>query len=786
MLKLLSNRATHATAVAVAVALLLTACISPQTSGASGTPADTHLYTGELPPPAPLPPAAELPPLPHRPADASDATAMAAYNSGLDAYSTAYQKQQAIAEAHQKAVGELAATAAKGGKDAVAAWESLLVVAGIAVAGPDGTPVSLDGVTGSGWPLSDAELRLHSALAADPGGFMLTDLAHVLDAAFGMGDAELTQQLYTELQGIPDHGFWEVFWAVGPSLTDEHGLVAADHVFLDFAQVEVLLRRLATEAVVTGFELDPDAVTASFTHGAASAGVQLASVRSPHEATATKRPCELSGNPWGQQILNQFMKSHAKFIFDEGLKYLAKAGIMSSAGEWVSGARIFSTYASLLAKFASITASYSLDNAPLVRTKDTHPGEVRDLHITYGFDAQNWEKVRECLNLFLAPAGIEIPGSQAGAPSGIDVELFSDNTDEVLVGGGTGSTTVNSAETDGDGKVTFQLTGAAQTEPVPKQAVADDLTVGVYARNDLKGSDLLNDLGSIPWDAADLYENLGLTLLPELISRGKNITTYGEIAVRDWKLDADFEVTAIGTLEARSAYNIDWACSDLPGKNQSTLEKGTLTADPVEVTALLISNDAGNLGDQAFVFVPRGQDEFTMREVAQSGVGMFPLPVHYTIEKSVATPGTAPMPDHVTNSDACNGVGNGGSSSDHTPPAQDCGVREYDSTLQVTIPEPRTLFAAGQPVGGQLWKHCDDPVQPNEPVVAAQYEVCYGTPTITGGTLPSIADIGDPSVRHFQVEGSFNCSDEGPGELHSLDYSWTLDFCRLTDGKPDC
>ncbi|GMA91381.1 hypothetical protein [Homoserinibacter gongjuensis] len=206
------------------------------------------------------------------------------------------------------------------------------------------------------------------------------------------------------------------------------------------------------------------------------------------------------------------------------------------------------------------------------------------------------------------------------------------------MGGGTGSTTVNSAETDGDGKVTFQLSGAAQAEPVPKQAVPDDLTVGVHARNDLKGSDLLNDLGSIPWDAADFSENFGVSLLPELISRGKNITTYGEIAVRDWKLDADFEVTAIGTLEGRSAYNIDWACSDIPGKNRSTREKGTLTADPVEVTALLISNDVGNLGDQAFVFVPRGEDEFTMREVAQSGVGMFSMPVHYTVEKSVASP----------------------------------------------------------------------------------------------------------------------------------------------------
>ncbi|GMA91382.1 hypothetical protein GCM10025869_19110 [Homoserinibacter gongjuensis] len=284
---------------------------------------------------------------------------MAAYKAGLDAYSTAYQKQQAVAEAHQKAVGELAATAAKGGKDAVAAWESLLVVAGIAVDGPDGTPVALDGVTGSGWPLSDAELRTHAALAADRDGFMLTDLAHVLDAAFDLGDAELTQQLYDELQGIPDHGFWEVFWAVGPGLTDEHGLVAADQVFLDFAQVELLLRRLAAEAVVTGFELDPDAVTVAYTHDAASAGVQLASVRSSGSRAADKRPCELSGSPWGQQILNQFMKSHAKFIFDEGLKYLAKSGIMTSAGEWVSTARTFSAYASLIAKFAAITATYS-------------------------------------------------------------------------------------------------------------------------------------------------------------------------------------------------------------------------------------------------------------------------------------------------------------------------------------------------------------------------------------------------------------------------------------------
>lgn len=798
MRKLFRHPAASAVALVVTTALLLSAC-TPSQGGTSGTPGDTNLYMGELPPAATLPPSPELPPLPRRPDNLDDASAMATYNQALVDYNAVYQQKQAVADAHQKAVRELAATAAKGGKDAVAAWESLLVTAGIAVTGPDGTPVDLDGSTGSGWPMTDAELRLHSALSADPDGFLLPDLAAVLGGLFADTDVDLTQLLYSELQSMSDHDFGVVFWAVGPDLVSDAGtLLPADQVFLDWAQVQLLLRRFAVEAAVVGAGIDPDAATASFT-GSDGTGIQAASFRTADAAAAAHRPCELNVKPWGQQLLNQFMKGHAKLLdkliefMQEGKLVPADAyfdGAFHKAGAWISVARGLMAYASLLAKMLSLRANYSLANAPLVRTKDTHPGEVRDLTITYSYDPGKWETVRECLNLFLAPLGVELPGTQADPPKGIDVELFTDDPSEVLIGDGTGtSTKVNEDETDADGTVTFAISGAAQAEAIPKEASPVDLTVGLHARNDLKGSNLLDDLGAVPWDAADAAESFGLTLLPELLARSKFLTSYADIPVRDWELDADFQVTAIGTLTGRVAYDIEWGCGTVAGKNQSTQEKGTFTTDPVQVSALLISNEFGNLGDQAFVFAPLG-DEFTMHEADQSGVAMFPMPVHYTVEKSTSSPGTGQMPDHRVDTSDCGGVGSGGYQGDDTQLPSDCGARSYDSTLQVTMPKPRTLYAAGDEVStaldGQLWLNCGDPLSPFDPVVAPWHDVCYATPTIHGGKLPSISDIADTSRRHFQVEGSFTCVRNEPGALHSTDYSWTLDFCRLTDGKPDC
>ena len=52
--------------------------------------------------------------------------------------------------------------------------------------------------------------------------------------------------------------------------------------------------------------------------------------------------------------------------------------------------------------------------------------------------------------------------------------------------------------------------------------------------------------------------------------------------------------------------------------------------------------------------------------------------------------------------------------------------------------------------------------------------------------LQSMSDHDFAVVFWVQVEGSFTCVRNEPGALHSTDYSWTLDFCRLTDGKPDC
>jgi hypothetical protein len=413
---------------------------------------------------------------------------------------------------------------------------------------------------------------------------------------------------------------------------------------------------------------------------------------------------------------------------------------------------------------------------------------VRDLEVTYTYDPGKYETFRECMNLFLSPLGFELPGAQADPPSGIDVRLMSDDPSELRIGDGTGTQTqVDQGQTDSDGRVVFKISGAPQAERIPDKAAPDDITVGVRTVVNLKGNDFWKDVAALPWDASDVTSTGGLSLVPELISRAQLLAFSAKAPVRDWKLDADFRVTGLGTVSERTAIDVTYSCGGIPAHNRSTEEKGTFTADAVDVTAKLISDD---IGVQAWVFVPKGQ-EFAGYVDQVNGVLMFPMPVHYQVAKSTASPGTGDMPAHATDSSGCTGGGGGGGGQSGSQP-EDCGARDYDSTLEVTIPEPRTLYAWGDHAslsdGRPLWVHCGDGVYPTDPVVAPTRDAC-SNPKISGGDIPSLTDVADPSLTHFSVEGSLSCRDEEPGDLRTVDYTWTLDFCRLDgDGKPspDC
>lgn len=776
-------------ALAVVAALLLTGCVPGQQN--DDVTADTSIYLGALPTPATLPDAPNIPPFPTQPEDTSDSAAMNAYQKALEAYSTAYQAEQPKAVAQTAAIKELAKTALAGGEKGVAAWESLLVTSGVSVLGADGKPLTVGGQTGFGSPMTDADLRLQALLAAAPGGLRLTDLADILSVAFDMTPADLTAALYKELSNIPDFGFRTVLWSVGPGLFKDNKSIPVEEVVLSWAQVGLILHRLADEILASG-ALTADAAGEGGIPSADGGELQIAaaSFRGPLPAAATKRPCENTDDPLKQEQLNQEIKV-ADWGFDEILKTvseLEESAVTKGAellGFTLNMARGLLTYANLLAKMASLGASFSLSNPPLVRTKEMTPGEIHDLTITYKFDEDTWGKTRECLNNALKYAGLEIPGAPLDPPAGIDVQLSTTDPSILRVGDGKGGNTpVNADETDKSGVARFRLSGAPQKDRIPDQARAKDVSIDIHAVSDLKASDLFKDAASAPWDLLDAFGSYGLTLIPELISRSKFITYTESIPVRDWDLTAQFQASAKGEITVHRASNVDWqGCGGYGLVNRSTDATSTFTTTTADVTAKLLSNDFGNFGDQAFVFYPKGES-FTGIDLGNGdGLKMFGLLADYSTDKTTATPATGDLPERRL--EDCS-MGGGGSGEQPDPEPEDCGVRTYAMDLNVTMPSPRHLFVSGEQSDEfGLWKNCGDGLIPFDPTVAPTMQSCVA-PQSKGGKIPSIDDIFDPSKTKFTITGSYSCIHNDPGQLDQVYYNWTLTLCRIVDGKAKC
>ena len=780
-------------ALAVIAAMLLTGCVPGQ---GDETPVDASLYMGPLPAPAQLPVPPDLPPLPQAPADPGDASARNAYNAAMNAYSTAMQANQDKVTAQIKAVKDLAKDIRAGGKGAVAAWEALLVTAGMAVNGADGKPIELNGSSGSGWPMTDAELRLHSMLAASSGGVRLSDLAHTLGAIPGLDYPELTAQLYRSLQVIPDHGFGVVFWAVGPGLSKDGKLVTPDDMVLSWAQVELLLRRMSAEFAVygtNGLAATPSGLGSDPGASSSDASVAIAPAALITGA-APKRPCENRENPWSQELVHQTQQGMSS-LFGWAIGKAVEAAeangattgtkVITGAGTVIGLAGIFASFATLYAQAASLRATFSMSNSPLVRTKKMTPGEVRDLTVTLSYDPSAWGKISECLNLAFNFAGISIPSSPVGVPTDLNVELYSTDPSVLRVGDGKGGDTpVYKGTTDSRGEAKFKLSGAPQADRIPDKAQPKDLSIEVKATTDLKGSNLFKDLAALPWDAMSFLGSFGTSLIPELLSRTNFLTFKSSIPVRDWDLSAQFEASAKGKIVVHRATNVDWqGCGGYSIINRSTDAESTFTTTKTAVTAALVSNDFGNVGDQAFVFYPKGET-FTAIDLGNGdGLKMFGLLAAYSTDKTTAEPATGDQPERKM--EDCIGAGSGGGLHSDPQP-QDCGVRTYAMDVNVTMPSARHLFVPGQPSNESgLWKNCGDPLVPFDPTVAPTMQSC-AAPQAKDGKVPSIDEIFDPSKTKFTISGSYSCIQDEPGQLNQVYYNWTLTLCRVVDGKAKC
>lgn len=767
-------------AVAVAVVLALTGCIHG--FGGSDDGRDNRLYTGPMPTPAALPNPPDIPPFPVPPADGSDQAAFDDYMAATDAYNAARQNLQPEVMAHYEALVALAEVTKKGGKESVAAWQSLFVTAGIAVAGADGKPIELGGRTGFGWPLMDAQIRMHALLATTDGGLRLVDLADALSAAPEFAGTNVAEVLSSELTESGDGNFSMVLELFEKGLSHELMTKPAEDIVLSWSGVGLILHRLSAELAVS--ESNPSGKTVSGP-AAPTAQAITASYGSVPMAS-TGRPCEVKiDNPWAAELLSQLNKAHATFGFDKVIE-LVDEGTGSGIGAKIGLARLISAFATMLAKAAALDAKFTLADAPLVRTKNTQPGEVRDLTLTYSFSKDSWEDIRGCMNLFMSPFGLEVPGAQSGAADKIDVQLASDDPSVLRIGDGKGGNQdVTRGRTDSNGEVKFKVSGAPQSDILPDGAEPVDVDVTLRAVSNLGGNDFFKDLSSLPWDALDAASTGGLTAIPQVLSRMKLITQTSAVPVRDWSLEANFEATVVGSLESRSASHV-WAentCSSgWTVHTSSTDDSMSMATDAVPVTAVLLSNPGGNLGDQAAVFTPTGE-EFDIYGYSPMGVLMFELPVHYTATKQYAKPAVGPVPPERLHT----GGGCADARSDGAPPPEstpDCGKRQYSAMLEVAMPSARTLQAGASSMEnhGSQWQECGGE---NGPVLApSTLNECGAKPK--GGKMPPISDIFDSTKRILEVEGSMSCSTVREGYSYELDYQWTLVLCRVVDGKSAC
>ena len=799
-----SKRMLGVAAVAVTVSLLLGGCV-PGAEVLNAPKGDRGLYLGPLPQPialasSPVRPGAGLPPIPMPPSDLSDQAAMDAYQKEIEVYLKALEESgidletgngvevPAGALEYGQEFEKLVALTAGGGEKAVAAWQTLYVTAGIAVTGANGKPVEVQGRTGAGYPVSDAELRLWAV--PSPGvGISLTELAEIVAGLYEVGEGKLLTPLYDSLVGALDMDFSMAFNTFQPQMfSGAWGLRPVEEVLLTLDQVNLVLRRLSAE-IETRF-LGTHSPGAAVAPGASdralavpAGGIGLA------RAEGGAKPCDVS-NPWVKAFLKGSNLSFENFVFGPVMDILE---VTPGFANWTSkfkggmgaGAAALAVLAVIL-KAKALRAEMSLSDAPLVRTKTNRPGEVRDLKVKMSFDKELWEDMRRCMSLFMGGVGID-GGPGDGTGEGLKLDIHSLESGRMRVGDGTGASTtaVNQATTNGNGEATFKLSGAPYAEKIPDTATPEELTVGVRVDSNLQESDFWNDMQTLAGDAAagGLGALLGGVL--QTIQRMKLLSFSTDVPFRDWYLDAEFDVTLEGRVNGRNAANLIYdvmaGCGggELVSSSTADATGSVVTENAVRVYAKLVSDPDSYYADQVVLFAEPGTGEFPWM-IGENGVKQFPMLGDFRVDKRYSDPGIAPLPTPLR----AGPLGCGDGSGEQAPPKSDCGVRDFVGDLEVSV-LGRKLVVTGKSLDRRPWSHCGGAMAPRDGLIPPDVAGCTAMER-KGGRLPAINDVFDADMPKLEVSGSIVCGEHKPGSLVSYRFEWTLVFCRIVEGKPAC
>lgn len=677
-------------------------------------------------------------------------------------------------------IDELVAQTRTGDKAAVAAWQSLLVASGIAVNSGGGI-VEVNGMSGGGIPMTPSELRLHTLLGTTSSGLPLTSFADMLeelgfDASVRDGRT-LVDDLYEDLSTLSssDYAFGRVMHALNPNMLTSFRfgvphLVPANEVMLTGAQTGLLLRRIAAQAA----------------HKADQQGIPVArllenlrqQMPAPGDAAVgTVKAAATAGSLCGQDDSFLVETIHKGRNTLGGKAFGALFSRFSITVENVHGflGAAVGT-AGLIVNFFQLQAEPSLVNAPLIRTKDREPGEQRELRLRFTLPEQGGELVR-CLQNTFARLGFDL-GRKEGAMSGIDVDVNRLGERVQFARGGPGGTATYRQKTDGNGVAVFPIEGRAQKGRFPPGAAPEAVTSTMRYSANLEGADLWKGLRDAAADAAGGVPNM----IAGTLSRMNLAVFAWEIPVRDWTLDAEFEMTLTGVFHQH--YGVyTWRrgtgghCPDST-VNRSDSGSGTIKSQPHRVTVrhLTVEDESGGPIGGTLIHT-KGLELHEIQTYSRNGGELAHLDVSYTIEMREDKPGIEPMPEqefHHNEHHCADGLG-------LPPPQPDCGTRDFRGIATMNILDGTIHITADTPVGTP-WKHCG---WQNVPAPPRELTSCKNA-TRTGGVLPSLDTIYNQNNKAFTISGTLACNSGGVGSLRRFSFDWQLDFCRIVDGVRAC
>jgi hypothetical protein len=447
-----------------------------------------------------------------------------------------------------------------------------LQASGIGVLGPENVEDAKPSEPWQGIAMQRWEVRLAAAMVLPQRGISLSlpDLAAFLIAAMPeLKGAPVEQLIVSDLRALADSPtpttqfFGRFIAALGRHAVshdpyDLNGTVDPQTMRLDGLQTSLVLRRLAIDILRRSGDANGQSTAPAKKNASIIDALDEWLMPAAH---AQEGPCRFSERT--QTImdiagLGSTVVWGGFQIGDLGMSGILDRPGMARASRAAAIASTVLAYAQFIAAYAALEVETTIDQAPLVRTKQGRPqsGERRELSATVTMDLGNAEMLN-CFRALLILAGFDFSVPNNGPVKGARVLWYGvdgfDQAAQVLHGGseaivqfvapegsriqvaGSGSSSpVTGAVTGDDGKVHIGVEGRGQNETLDNDARPVPKTATVRLHVALNGSDLFRDVREAAGTAAGGL--VGLLTVPLSVLTRAQWAAAGHFTfpVKDW------------------------------------------------------------------------------------------------------------------------------------------------------------------------------------------------------------------------------------------------------------